>query len=122
MEKNKPQLPENDFESRPWGSYQVLHREEGLWVKRIEVKPGERLSLQKHAHRTEKWVVVAGAGVSIVDGKETPVHSGSFVDVPCHSVHRMWNTGMKPLVFVEVALGKHLVEADIERLQDDFGR
>ncbi len=122
MKENIPQLVERDFENRPWGSYRVLHREAGLWVKRIEVNPGARLSLQKHGHRSEKWVVVAGSGVSIVDGKEIPVRVGSFVDVPCHAVHRMWNTGIKPLVFVEVALGEHLVEADIERLQDDFGR
>ena len=117
-----PSFSEKDFEVRPWGHYQVLHREAGLWVKRIEVKPGARLSLQKHGCRSEKWVVVSGCGVSIVDQKEIIVQAGSFVNVPCQAVHRMWNNGVAPLVFVEVALGDHLLESDIERLQDDFGR
>ena len=107
---------------RPWGNYIKFLQEEGVWVKRVEVNPGQRLSLQKHKHRSEKWNVVTGRGLVTIDGQEVSVGPGSIIDVPVGSVHRMANTGDKPLVFIEVACGKHLAEEDIERIQDDYAR
>jgi mannose-6-phosphate isomerase-like protein (cupin superfamily) len=107
---------------RPWGKYQKFHQEDGYWVKRIEVNPKGRLSLQKHRHRSEKWVFVAGQGLAIVDSKEIPVKPGSVVDIPLGAVHRIGNTGKARLVFIEVAYGKKLTEEDIIRIQDDYAR
>lgn len=107
---------------RPWGKYQKFYQEEGVWVKRVEVNPKARLSLQKHLHRSEKWIIVAGQGLAIIETREIPVTSGTVVDVPLGAVHRIGNTGEKLLVFIEVACGKHLSEDDIIRIQDDFAR
>jgi len=108
---------------RPWGKYQKFYQEEGVWVKRVEVNPKSRLSLQKHQHRSEKWVFVAGEGLAIIDGKEIPVTVGTVVDIPLGAVHRIGNTSSAhKLVFIEVATGKHLSEEDIIRLQDDYAR
>ena len=111
-----------NYEEKPWGNYRVLHKEKGIQVKRIEVKPGCRLSLQKHARRSEKWTVVSGSGVVALGPKEISVRKGSFVDVPVGEVHRMHNTGSDLLVFIEIQFGDYLGEDDIVRLQDDFGR
>ena len=107
---------------RPWGNYIKFLEEAGFWVKRVEVKPGCRLSLQKHSHRSEKWNIIAGTGLVTLDGKEIPVKAGSIIDVPLGAVHRMANTGQDKLVFIEVACGDHLSEEDIIRLQDDYHR
>ena len=107
---------------RPWGFYIKFLQEEGVWVKRVEVNPGARLSLQKHNHRSEKWNIVTGEGVVTLDGKEIPVQGGSVIDVPLGAIHRIANTGDKQLVFIEVACGDHLSEDDIERLEDDYAR
>jgi mannose-6-phosphate isomerase-like protein (cupin superfamily) len=112
----------NEITKRPWGRYHKFHQEPGVWVKRIEVNPNSRLSLQKHQHRSEKWIVVAGEGLAIVDGRDIPVIPGVVVDVPLGAVHRIGNTGKGPLVMIEVACGKHLSEDDIIRLQDDYAR
>ena len=91
-------------------------------MKRIEVKPGLRFSLQKHLKRSEKWVVVAGSGVATVGKREVPVKQGTILEVPCGEIHRMKNAGKDPLVFIEVQFGDYLGEDDIVRLEDDFGR
>ncbi|MBI2094651.1 MAG: phosphomannose isomerase type II C-terminal cupin domain [Candidatus Omnitrophica bacterium] len=109
-------------EGRPWGMYEVLHRAPGVQVKRIEVKPGLRFSLQKHRRRSEKWVVIAGTGVATVGDRQIAATKGVFLDVPCGEAHRMRNTGKDPLVFIEVQFGDYLGEDDIVRLADDFGR
>lgn len=112
----------NEISKRPWGQYHKFHQEQGVWVKRVEVNPKSRLSLQKHQHRSEKWIVVAGEGVAIVDAKEIPVKAGVVVDIPLGAVHRIGNTGKDHLVFIEVACGEHLTEEDIIRIQDDYSR
>jgi len=111
-----------EITTRPWGKYHKFHQEDGVWVKRVEVKPKARLSLQKHQHRSEKWVMVAGSGVATVDGKDIAVSFGVVVDVPLGAVHRIANTGTEDLVFIEVACGKILSEDDIIRIQDDYAR
>ena len=107
---------------RHWGNYVKLFQESGVWVKRIEVKPGARLSLQKHAHRSEKWNIVSGKGLVVIDDKEIEVGPGSVIDFPLGAVHRIGNTGDTNLVFIEVACGDDLSEEDIVRLQDDYDR
>lgn len=110
------------FVERPWGQYFKLYQELGVWVKRVEVKPGHRLSLQKHEHRTEKWIVVTGEGVAVVDNQDIPLKPGSIVDIPLGAVHRLGNHGKEKLVIIEVACGDYLAEDDIIRLQDDYQR
>src|SRR5262245_26234229 len=75
------------FVERPWGNYFKLFQEPGVWVKRVQVKPGARLSLQKHSSRSEKWIVVAGEGVAVVNDKEIPAKPGVVIDVPLEAVH-----------------------------------
>lgn len=111
-----------NFSQRPWGNYIKLFQEAGVWVKRVEVRPGARLSLQKHARRSEKWNVVAGKGLAVIDDREIEVGPGSVVDVPLGAVHRIGNTGDTDLIFIEVACGDGLSEDDIIRLQDDYDR
>jgi mannose-6-phosphate isomerase-like protein (cupin superfamily) len=113
---------DKEISQRPWGQYYKFHQEPGVWVKRIEVNPQSRLSLQKHQHRSEKWIIVAGQGLAVVDAKEIPVKPGVVVDVPMGAVHRIGNTGDVHLVFIEVACGIHLSEDDIIRIQDDYAR
>ena len=110
------------YVERPWGHYFKLFQETGVWVKRVEVNPGARLSLQKHGRRSEKWVMVAGEGVAVVNDKEIPVKPGTVIDIPVGAVHRIGNTGKAKLVFIEVACGDYLSENDITRLQDDYKR
>ncbi|MBI4309541.1 MAG: phosphomannose isomerase type II C-terminal cupin domain [Candidatus Omnitrophica bacterium] len=112
----------HEISQRPWGQYFKFHQEPGVWVKRIEVNPKARLSLQKHQHRSEKWIVVSGQGMAVVDGKDIPVGPGSVVDVPLGAVHRIGNPYDQPLVLIEVACGDYLGEDDIVRLQDDYHR
>jgi mannose-6-phosphate isomerase-like protein (cupin superfamily) len=108
--------------TRPWGKYQKFYQENGVWIKRVEVNPKARLSLQKHSHRSEKWIVVHGEGVAIVNDQEIQVSAGIVVDIKLGDVHRIGNTGDVPLVFIEVATGEVLTEDDIIRLQDDYQR
>lgn len=112
----------NEMSTRPWGRYHKFHQEDGVWVKRVEVNPNGRLSLQKHQHRSEKWIIVAGTGLVTLDDKEIKVEFGSVLDVPVGTVHRIANTGHDQLVFIEVATGKYLGEDDIIRIQDDYQR
>ena len=109
-------------DERPWGKYEILCEEAGTKTKRIEVHPGKRFSLQKHEKRGEKWIIMTGKGTATVGTKEFAVGPGSFIDVPCGEIHRMHNTGDKPLVFIEVQFGDYLGEDDIVRFEDDFGR
>ncbi len=111
-----------NIEHRPWGHYVKLFEEHGVWVKRVEVNSGARLSLQKHQFRSEKWNIVSGMGIVTLEGRDIPVHSGSVLDVPVGSVHRIANVGKEKLVFIEVACGEKLSEEDIIRLQDDYKR
>ena len=110
---------------RPWGNYVKLFQENDLWVKRVEVKPGARLSLQKHAYRSEKWNIVRGHGYVMLNGRKKLVSAGSVLSVPVGAIHRIANTGKRKLIFIEVAVaanGGKLSENDITRLEDDYAR
>jgi len=106
---------------RPWGSYTLLE-ENKYKIKRITVKPGKRLSLQRHYHRSEHWIVVSGTAKIIVDGKEILLRKGESTFVPAGSLHRIENPGKIPLEIIEVQIGEYLEEDDVERIEDDFGR
>ena len=107
---------------RPWGEWLVVDTGAGFAVKRILVRPGGRLSLQKHRHRQEHWVVVAGTAQVTLDAAVLEVPAGASIHIPLGAVHRVQNTGEHDLVFIEVQSGAVLDENDIERLEDDYGR
>ena len=107
---------------RPWGAWTVLETRPGYKVKRLEVLPGKRLSLQKHFHRSEHWVVVQGrARVTNGDGVFL-LETNQSTFIPLSAVHRLENPDSSPLVVIEVQSGNDLRETDIVRLEDDFGR
>lgn len=109
-------------EERPWGSFRILDESEIYKVKRIEVLPQERLSYQKHARRSEHWMVVAGSAKVTLDGKEIVLGPGGVADIPAGAAHRIENTGPEKLIFIEIQRGSYFGEDDIQRLQDDYGR
>ncbi len=116
------EVREHPMSIRPWGAFHVVDAEDGFQVKRLTVRPGERLSLQVHRHRSEHWVVVRGtARVQLGDTVRT-LSVGEHVDIPAGAPHRVENPGETPLVLVEVQLGDYLGEDDIERLDDAYGR
>jgi mannose-1-phosphate guanylyltransferase/mannose-6-phosphate isomerase len=107
---------------RPWGSYQSLDTGDRYQVKRIVVKAGGRLSLQKHHHRSEHWIVVHGTALVTVDNTEKIVHENESIYIPIGATHRMENPGKIPLELIEVQTGSYLGEDDIIRIQDDYRR
>jgi mannose-1-phosphate guanylyltransferase/mannose-6-phosphate isomerase len=107
---------------RPWGSYESIDRGERFQVKRIVVKPGGRLSLQKHFHRAEHWIVVRGTARVTVGERETLVHENESTFIPLGAVHRLENPGKIPLELIEVQSGSYLGEDDIVRLEDVYNR
>ncbi|HEX16784.1 MAG TPA: cupin domain-containing protein [Deltaproteobacteria bacterium] len=107
---------------RPWGYYEVLSDASDHKVKRIVVRPGARLSLQRHRRRSEHWYIVKGRGVVTVDSREVELGPGESVDIPQGAAHRIANVGEEDLVFIEVQRGDYFGEDDIERLEDDYGR
>ena len=108
-------------EQRPWGWFETLGRGEGYLVKRLHIRAGQRISLQRHRHRSEHWLVVAGEGELECDGRRIPACPGTALVVPCGALHRA-AAGLASLVIVEVQRGEQLREDDIERLADDYAR
>ncbi len=109
-------------ELRPWGSFTILEEGRGYKIKRIEVKPGHRLSLQMHHHRSEHWIVVSGTAKVVCGDQESIVHANQSTYVPQCTRHRLENPGVIPLVLIEVQNGEYLGEDDIIRFQDDYAR
>ncbi|MBX9823647.1 MAG: mannose-1-phosphate guanylyltransferase/mannose-6-phosphate isomerase [Xanthobacteraceae bacterium] len=107
---------------RPWGWYQRIDLGSRFQVKRIYVKPGGRLSLQKHFHRAEHWVVVHGTAEVQVDEKVAIVCENEAVYLPVGAVHRLANPGKIPLELIEVQVGSYTGEDDIVRMDDAYGR
>ena len=107
---------------RPWGSYEGVAHGARFQVKRISVRPGSKLSLQKHYHRAEHWVVVAGTAIVERDGERLLLRENESVYLPLGCVHRLENPGMIPLTLIEVQSGSYLGEDDIVRLEDTYGR
>ena len=109
-------------EESPWGWYDVIDQGNRYKVKRIEVYPNASLSLQKHLHRAEHWVVVEGTALVEVEGKETTIHENQSTYIPLGAKHRLSNPGKIPLKIIEVQSGSYVGEDDIERFDDDYGR
>ena len=106
---------------RPWGWYEDLLEGPGYKLKRLWLEAGQRLSLQRHSHRSENWTVAAGDGTLFCDGIWTDASPGTTLHIPCGAIHRA-HGGDQGLLLIEVQHGALLQESDIERLEDDFGR
>ena len=111
-----------EFGERPWGTYTVLDESKGYKIKRIEVNPGQRLSLQKHHHRSEHWIVVSGTAKVTCGEREYVVNVNESTFIPIGASHRLENPGVIPLIIIEVQSGEYLGEDDIVRFQDDYRR
>ena len=107
---------------RPWGWYETLALGERFQVTRIQVNPGAALSLPRHRHRAEHWVVIAGEGLVRVGDEEMHLHVDQSVYIPQKTMHRLSNASAQPLEIVEVQTGDYLGEDDIERFDDRYGR
>jgi mannose-1-phosphate guanylyltransferase/mannose-6-phosphate isomerase len=107
---------------RPWGFYESLIHGDRFQVKRIVVSPGHKLSLQKHFHRAEHWVVVNGSALVTRDDDTSLVRENESIYLPLGCVHRLENPGRIPLTLIEVQSGSYLGEDDIVRLHDTYGR
>jgi mannose-1-phosphate guanylyltransferase/mannose-6-phosphate isomerase len=118
-----PEVTEDHIKvHRPWGSYQSVDNGERHQVKRIIVKPGGRLSLQKHHHRSEHWIVVRGAARVTVNETVKTVHENESIYIPIGAVHRLENPGKILLELIEVQTGSYFGEDDIIRIEDDYQR
>jgi mannose-1-phosphate guanylyltransferase/mannose-6-phosphate isomerase len=118
-----PEVTEDHLKvHRPWGSYQSVDNGERHQVKRIVVKPGGRLSLQKHHHRSEHWIVVRGAARVTVNETVKTVHENESIYIPIGAVHRLENPGKILLELIEVQTGSYFGEDDIIRIEDDYQR
>jgi mannose-1-phosphate guanylyltransferase/mannose-6-phosphate isomerase len=118
----RPEATDHKRVHRPWGYYETIDIGERFQVKRIVVIPGGILSLQKHRHRAEHWVVVRGTAEVTIGDQVRAVHENESVYIPIGSVHRMANKGKIPLELIEVQTGSYLGEDDIERLEDVYKR
>lgn len=107
---------------RPWGSYQTADTGHRYQVKRLVVKPGEKLSLQKHHHRAEHWIVVQGTAKVTRNDEVITLHENESTYIPIGAVHRLENPGKIPLCIIEVQSGAYLGEDDIVRFDDTYGR
>ena len=106
---------------RPWGWFETLATGNGYLVKRLRITAERRISLQRHHHRSEHWVVVDGEGVITCDGESMAAAAGFTLFIPCGGLHRA-AAGSQGLEIVEVQRGEELREDDIERFDDDYGR
>ena len=107
---------------RPWGYYLVLQEDAGYKVKQFVVRPGRRLSLQRHRRRVEHWQVVRGEASVTCGDKIVRLLPGESIDIPLGVLHRVESVGKENLVVIEVQMGEYVGEDDIERIEDDYGR
>ena len=121
---NKPSIEIKHIykEHRPWGSFENLLDEDYCKVKRIIVKPGQRLSYQYHYKRDECWVIVQGKATVTLDDKVFTYLEGQVVQIEYGTKHRVQNEEEEDLIFIETQTGTYFGEDDIVRIQDDYGR
>lgn len=123
IRSHNPQLvSQNCRVFRPWGMYESINSGQRYQVKHISVKPGEKLSLQMHHHRSEHWIIVSGTAKVFCGGKEQILTENQSIYIPIGCVHRIENPGKIPLALIEVQTGAYLDEDDIVRLEDQYGR
>lgn len=121
--QNQPELTHiHRTAHRPWGTYTVLEDTPGYKIKRIIVKPGKRLSLQKHFHRNEHWIILSGTATVTVGEKTFSVHPNESTYIKAGELHRLANLGKIPLTIIETQVGEYTGEDDIVRIEDDFNR
>ena len=120
IKEGRPEAKQHNKIYRPWGFYECLIRGDRFQVKRIVVKPGQRLSLQKHFHRAEHWVVVEGTALVTRETEQMMVRENESVYLPLGTLHRLENPGRLPLTLIEVQSGSYLGEDDIIRVEDDY--
>jgi len=118
----RPEVIEHRRVYRPWGYYERVDIGPRYQVKRISVKPGAKLSLQKHLHRAEHWVVVKGTADVTLDERMSTLHENESIYLPVGSIHRLGNSGKIPLELIEVQVGSYLGEDDIIRFEDIYKR
>ncbi len=118
----RPEAVSHNRNYRPWGFYESLIQGDRFQVKRIVVHPGHKLSLQKHFHRAEHWVVVNGTALVTRDGEEVLLRENESIYLTLGSLHRLENPGRIPLTLIEVQSGAYLGEDDIIRFEDTYGR
>ncbi len=121
-EKNSELTNIHTLAHRPWGTYEVLLDHDQYKIKRIIVKPGKRLSLQKHFHRNEHWIVVSGTATVTVGDKVKLIRPNESTYIKMGEVHRLENQGKIPVVLIEAQVGEYTGEDDIVRIEDDFAR
>ncbi|TQR60211.1 cupin domain-containing protein [Campylobacter troglodytis] len=100
----------------------MLESEKGYKLKRIEVKPGKKLSLQKHFHRNEHWIVVSGTATVTVGDEKRLLRPNESTYIKMGQIHRLANEGKIPVILIEAQVGEYLEEDDIVRIEDDFRR
>jgi len=120
--RNSPEHLEHITVQRPWGSFTVLEELPGSKIKRIDVKPGGRLSLQSHNQRSEHWVVVSGVATVTCGDRVYELTANQSTFIPVGAKHRLENLGSSAVSVIEVQLGKYLGEDDITRYDDHYGR
>lgn len=121
-ERGRDSVMQHTQVHRPWGTYETMDSGQRFQTKRIVVKPGAKLSLQKHHHRSEHWVVVSGTAEVTVGEKTFLLQENQSTYIPAGEVHRLANPGRVPLHLIEVQCGPYLGEDDIVRLEDTYGR
>lgn len=121
-EKGRREADEHITTYRPWGNYTVLEESERYKIKKIVVNPGASLSLQRHVHRSEHWIVVKGTAKVRLEEKEFIIHENESAFVPKSTLHRLSNPGKISLEIIEVQNGEYVGEDDIERVEDHYGR
>jgi mannose-1-phosphate guanylyltransferase len=119
---HSPLLTTHSLVHRPWGTYETLIDDNGYKIKRIVVKPGKRLSLQKHLHRNEHWIVVSGTATVTVGDKVEIIRPNESTYIKMGEIHRLENQGKIPVVLIEAQVGEYTGEDDIVRIEDDFKR
>lgn len=107
---------------RPWGTYTILEENPGYKVKQITVRPGAKLSLQYHHHRSEHWIVVSGVATVTINERTFELKQNESTYIPKEATHRLFNNQKEDLVLIEAQVGNYLGEDDIVRLQDDYKR
>jgi len=119
---NRPESTQHTTVYRPWGYYRTVDAGDRFQVKRLMVKPGAKLSLQKHFHRAEHWVVVHGTALVQRGQERMLLRENESIYIPSGTEHRLENPGKLPLHLIEVQSGAYLGEDDIVRLADTYGR
>ena len=115
---------DDTYSDAPWGSWQVLDDADNYKVKRVTVKPGNRLSYQKHFKREEFWMIVQGEAEVTLEGNVRKLKPGESIFIPKEAAHRIANNqnNTENMIFIEIQRGEYFGEDDITRLEDDYGR